>query len=135
MSVRPSTTPLRRRFAWLMLLVGVLLARGLAPEGWMPVASADGGLVIAICNGHGPGATITIPTGKAHDKTPAKGQTGDHPCVFSGTGIADAPPPLPAIAAPLRLAATLPARHRVVSAPGRGLAAPPPPATGPPALA
>lgn len=135
MSVRPSTTSLRGRFAWLMLLVGVLLARGLTPDGWMPVTSADGGLVIAVCNGHGAGATITIPTGKSHDKVPAKGQTGDHPCVFSGNGIADAAPPLLTIVAPLRPATATPAIQRVVSAPGRGLAAPPPPATGPPALA
>ncbi len=131
----PSTLSLHRRLVWLMLLVGVLATRGLTPDGWMPVASADGGLVIAVCDGHGPGQTITVPLGKAHHDAPAKGQVGDHPCAFAGIGIADAAPPLPTVIAPLRPAATAPAIRRTVAAPGHGLAAPPPPATGPPALA
>lgn len=124
-----------RRFAWLMLLIGALLARGLAPEGWMPVANASGGIEIALCNGMGPGdAMVLTPGGKLHHKAPAKGQTGDHPCAFAGMGTADAAPPLPALTTPLQRDAAAPSRARVASVPGRGLAAPPPPATGPPAL-
>jgi hypothetical protein len=129
------TSP-RRRLTWLTLLIAVLLARGLAPEGWMPVADAAGGIEIALCNGNGPDdAMVLTPDGKLHHKTPASGHTGDHPCAFAGLGMADAPPPLPAVTAPVSLD-----RRQVVSAdtaavPGRGLAAPPPPATGPPILA
>jgi hypothetical protein len=134
MTLRPSAISLRRRFAWLMLLVGALLARGLTPDGWMPVASAAGGFTIAPCDGHGPSSVMAMPMGKPHHKMPPKGQTGDHPCVFSGIGIADATPPLPTIVAPVRRVIDAPAIQRVITAPGRGLAAPPPPATGPPAL-
>ena len=135
MSMRPSIASRHRRFAWLMLLVGALLAHCLTPDGWMPVANADGGIVVAICDGHGPGANITIPLGKAHHKDPVNGQGSDHPCAFSGIGIADAAPPLPVAAAPQRSVIALPGLPDAVAAPGRGLAAPPPPATGPPALA
>ncbi|THD34787.1 MAG: hypothetical protein E7773_14080 [Sphingomonas sp.] len=125
-----------RRFAWLMLLVGVLLARGLTPEGWMPVAGAAGGIEIALCNGMGPDDTMVLtPDGKLHHKAPANGQSGDHPCAFAGLGIADAAPPVPVIVAPPSPVDAAPALAKIIATPGRGLAAPPPPATGPPALA
>ena len=128
--------PLRRRFVWLVLLVGVLFARGLTPEGWMPVANAAGGIDFTLCTGMGPvEAKMPMAHGKMHHKMPAKGQPGAHPCAFAGLGLADAIPPLPAIVAPLRPAIVVASIARVVAAPGRGLAAPPPPATGPPALA
>ncbi|MBW8842263.1 MAG: hypothetical protein JF608_10745, partial [Sphingomonadales bacterium] len=45
----------RRRFGWLLLLlVAALLARSVAPEGWMPVVNAAGGIEITVCNGTGP---------------------------------------------------------------------------------
>jgi len=118
-----------------MLLVGVLLARGLTPDGWMPVANASGGIEFALCPGTMPADTgMPMAHGKMHHKAPAKGQTGDHPCAFAGIGLADASPPMPAIVAPWRPALSTPAIDRAVTMPGRGLAAPPPPATGPPAL-
>jgi hypothetical protein len=124
-----------RRFAWLMLLVGVLLARGVTPEGWMPVAGAAGGIEIALCNGHGPDdALVLTPDGKLHHKAPANGQSGDHPCAFAGVGTADAPP-VPAIVAPASHSHAPQVLADTATIPGRGLAAPPPPATGPPALA
>ncbi|MDB5678655.1 hypothetical protein [Sphingomonas bacterium] len=135
MPFRSSALP-RHRFAWLMLLVGALLVRGLAPEGWMPVANAAGGIEIALCNGHGPDDVMVLTfDGKLHRKAPANGQAGDHPCAFAGVGIADAPPPLPAILAPARTFTVAPDRPAAATVPGRGLAAPPPPATGPPTLA
>lgn len=137
MTHRRSTAALLSRFVWLMLVVGVLIARGLTPDGWMPVAKASGGIEFALCDGMGPAqptATMSMAHGKMHHKAPAKGQAGDHPCAFAGIGLADATPPVPAIVAPLRPVLAAPAIDRAVAAPGRGLAAPPPPATGPPAL-
>ena len=45
---------LRRRFVWLVLLVGILAARGLTPDGWMPVANAAGGIEFTLCDGMAP---------------------------------------------------------------------------------
>ena len=102
----------------------------------MPVVNAAGGIEIAVCNGQGPGDMMVLsPDGTLHHNAPAKGQAGDHPCAFAGLGIADAPPPLLAVAAPAFTAPAVPTPDRVRLVPGRGLAAPPPPATGPPALA
>jgi hypothetical protein len=130
------SSPLRRRFGWLMLLVGALLVRGLAPEGWMPVANAGGGIEIALCNGHGPNDVMVLTfDGKLHHKAPADKQGDDHPCAFAGVGMANAPPLLPAIVARDGTNTVAPALPAATTIPGRGLAAPPPPATGPPTLA
>lgn len=134
LAIRPDT--LGRRFGWLLLLVAALLARSVAPEGWMPVVNAAGGIEITVCNGTGPDdAMVLAPDGKLHHKAPGKGQPGDHACAFSGLGIADATPTLIALAAPIASPDAAPALGPIESAPGRGLAAPPPPATGPPSLA
>jgi hypothetical protein len=126
----------RRRFGWLLLVVTALLARSIAPEGWMPVVNAAGGIEITVCNGTGPDdAMVLSPDGKLHHKIPGKSQPGDHACAFSGLGIADAPPTLVALALPDFAPETTPALDRIDAVPGRGLAAPPPPATGPPSLA
>ncbi len=142
MTRRHPVLTLLSRFAWLVLVVGVLATRGLTPDGWMPVAKASGGIEFVLCDGMGPAepapaASMPMPMahGKMHHEAPAKGQAADHPCAFAGIGLADATPPLPAIVAPLRPTRAAPLVDRAVSAPGRGLAAPPPPATGPPALA
>jgi len=134
----PAARPheLRHRFGWLLLVVAALLARSIAPEGWMPVANAAGGIEITVCNGLGADDRMVLaPDGKLHHKAPADNQGGDHPCAFAGLGIADAPPPVLAVAAPAFSAPAIPVPDRTPLAPGRGLAAPPPPATGPPALA
>ncbi len=135
---RRSATTLLSRLVWLMLLVGVLCARGVTPDGWMPVAKASGGIEFALCDGMGPIAPATsmpMAHGKMHHEAPAKGQAGDHPCTGAGINLADTTLRLPVIAAPLRPTPAVPVVESAVSVPGRGLAAPPPPATGPPALA
>jgi hypothetical protein len=126
----------RRRFGWLLLVVAALLARSVAPEGWMPVVNAAGGIEITVCNGTGPDdAMVLSPDGKLHHKIPGKSQPGDHACAFSGLGAADAPPTLVALATPIFAPEAAPALDPIDAIPGRGLAAPPPPATGPPSLA
>jgi len=134
-ATRPDT-PLGRRFGWLLLLVAALLVRSIAPEGWMPVVNAAGGIEITVCNGTGPDdAMVLSPDGKLHHKGPGKNQSGDHACAFSGLGIADAPPTLVALSAPIFAPGAAPTLDPIDAFPGRGLAAPPPPATGPPSLA
>lgn len=140
MTRRRSATTLLSRFAWLVLVVGVLAARGLTPEGWMPVAKASGGIEFVLCDGMGPveptkSMSMPMAHGKMHHKAPAKGQSDNHPCTGAGINLADATPPLPGVVAPLRPTAAAPVIEQIVTAPGRGLAAPPPPATGPPTLA
>lgn len=142
MAHRRPVTALLGRFAWLLLVVGVLTARGLTPEGWMPVANDAGGIEFALCDGMGPiepaasmATSMSMAHGKMDHKAPAKGQSENHPCTGAGINLADTTRPLPAIVAPFRPVLAAPTVERTASAPGRGLAAPPPPATGPPALA
>src|ERR1044072_1530302 len=116
---------MRRRFVWLLLLVTALLARSVAPEGWMPVVNAAGGIEITVCNGTGPDdAMVLSPDGKLHHKAPGKSQPGDHVCAFSGLGIAGPPPTLVALAAPIFAPGAAPTLDPINAFPGRGLAAP-----------
>lgn len=99
----------------------------LVPAGYM-VADGPQGPALVVCTGHGPllAASDLGHPGKAPASRP------DMPCAFAGHG-ALAPP---ATAATPRLAqvsyAPAPAAGLWDLAPGRGLAAPPPPAQGPP---
>jgi len=97
------------------------------PQGYMAPAEAGAGFPLVICTDHG---LITLddkpaPAGKSHS---------DAPCAFSGN-LAPTPPPLAAL---IRFETWVPTRTAVRTpgdlAPGRGLAAPPPPAIGPPRL-
>ncbi|MEO5937853.1 MAG: hypothetical protein ABIQ43_02460 [Sphingomonas sp.] len=139
MTRRRSATPLHRRFAWLMLPLCVLLTRAAGSEGWMPGKTATGAFAIVACDGVQPDDTMPMAMGMtmSHDTShhaPGKNQSSGHPCTFAGIGIADAPPQF-AIDIPSTPYAGRGALTVVAIVPGRGLAAPPPPATGPPALA
>lgn len=130
---------------WLLLLFAcAMLVRALIPTGWMPVADAQG-FRIVLCSGTGPAMLSTGPSAKApmehamagmhHERSPEHHSQGpEHPCAFAGvTPAIDTPTlaaPLPP--APVR---TTPALARALVAIGHGLAAPPPPQTGPPAFA
>ena len=127
----------RLRAIALALVACALALRILIPPGWMPARTGDG-WTITICTGTGPmriamPAGIVKSTSDAHEAPAKHGPAaGDHPCAFAGATPlfhtpAAAPPPVPMIgpaADPLIRAAAV--------AIGRGLAAPPPPATGPP---
>ncbi len=110
----------------------VLLARLLVPAGWMP--SAQDGRWISICSGSGEAMVWLDSTGKAHADKDSSDQHKDGSCVFSATSLAfDLPlAPLVVAAVPAYGASLVLASHSVAI--GRGLAAPPPPKTGPPAL-
>lgn len=114
------------------LLALALFVRALVPTGWMPVATAQG-MAFTLCPSQdAPPAAMAAHHGGAEH---GKAMLPDHPCAFAGLGLsADVPPPILAVP----LAPVLP---DFVAPPvlgvgvGRGLAAPPPPATGPPTFA
>lgn len=109
----------------------VLLMRTLVPAGFMPTLQ-DGRMVVQLCTGTGP-ATMVLDLGKT---TPAPGDKhdGDHgPCAFSGGftgGLIQAAPP--SILLPALALMRLPQGGRIADLTVHRLAAPPPPAIGPP---
>ena len=125
-----------------VLLCVAVLGKILAPTGWMPVAS-QGGLTFMLCSGSGETPAWIDGSGRLHiGKQPGGEQRSDHGksdhqkakdiCPYAALGAPVALPDLAAIA--LLDPARLPAASFVPAAVavGRGLAAPPPPATGPP---
>ena len=138
--------PILIRFRHGMLLAAllcVLLARTAVPAGWMPMTGADGRVVLAPCSGMGVMAVakLTMPgmsgmAMAAHDGDQNQRHpdpAGDHPCSGAGVAVAlDAPAPRLPSALAMRPVAVVPPALTVAI--GRGLAAPPPPQTGPPIL-
>lgn len=133
---------------WLLLLFAcAMLVRALIPTGWMPIADAQG-FRIVLCSGTGPAipaAKATIPSvnapmgdamaGMHHEKSSDRHSQGpEHPCVFAGVTPAMDTPTLAAPLPPVRIRAA-PALVRALVTIGHGLAAPPPPQTGPPTFA
>lgn len=116
-----------------MMAVAAVIALAFAvivPPGFMPARAADGvGLAMVICTGHGP-----LQVGAAGDhQAPAQKSKAGAACPFAAAATAP-PPAAPAIAqGPVRFATSTPFIAGDQS-PGRGLAAPPPPAIGPPSL-
>jgi hypothetical protein len=132
-----------KRSPWQRLALAMigcaLLLRMAVPAGWMPQAGA-GELTLSWCADSGFSGPAALREAKAlladamgkpapdkHDKK------GDQPCAFAAAaqplaaiGAVALPPPAPR-------ADPVPQAH-LESAPGRGLAAPPPLATGPPLL-
>ena len=116
-----------------VLLFAALAARMLVPAGWMP--TVEKAFAITVCTGIDT-QTIWLGTdGKTHKQDPSKSDSADHqPCTFAGTSFAHI---LPENAATPSLFTNQPrglvfANDRVTI--GQGLAAPPPPSTGPPCL-
>jgi hypothetical protein len=128
-----SLTATRRRLL-LALFACAMLLRIAVPEGWMPVAEANG-WQLTICSGMWPVDAMPDMPGMAHHKAPAGHDQGDHPCTFAGLGMAAALPDLPSMPVLPVAIAVPPLLAFGMVAIGRGLAAPPPPATGPPMLA
>ena len=124
----------------LALLACALALRLLIPAGWMPVADAQG-FHLTLCSGSArwrcPPDTTPCRRWRAwhhhHQHHHDQGMP-DHPCAFAGLGLALAEPVLPMLALALPVVQALPAPIALADAIGRGLAAPPPPPTGPPAL-
>ena len=131
-----------RRLGAIALLA--LLVRAVVPAGYM-LASAETAegryLVVQLCDSHsGFTKVIDLDTGLQVDAAhlpastgdkPAHEKSGKAPCVFAAAPhIATPQHAIAASAFPLQVET---AHYVAVSvAPGRGIAAPPPPATGPP---
>jgi len=117
------------RNAFLTLAALALALKVLLPAGFM-VDTGARGFSIVICTAEG----TTVVHQNGAPAGPASKQQHDAPCAFAG----HAAPPLPPVAAVLREArwtrVEAPAARLHDLAPGRGLAAPPPPAVGPPVL-
>ncbi len=126
----------RYRFAAAFLCAAALMLRALVPAGYMIApASGAGQFFVTVCTGlEGKVMRVALPLNGKQD-APQQGHDGkDGPCAFTAlAGLADTPP-LPGVLQPFQsLTAPLPGKHVVMI--GRGLAAPPPPQTGPPAIA
>lgn len=115
----------------LTLLALALFMRLLVPAGWMP--SADG-RSITLCTSMGAVQAWVAADGSVHEKAPGSdADKASQPCIFAALGVAIlAPDPVAGLAA-VDTAPALAIARAIAVAIGRGLAAPPPPPTGPPA--
>ena len=117
-----------------------ILVRALVPAGYM-LAEADTPdgryLVVQMCDGHGAAQVIDLDSGKLVDASELPGQTEgkttSSPCVFAGPAPMGSPP---AVVQPVVFQRIFAADFvaALAVAPGQGIAAPPPPSTGPPSL-
>jgi hypothetical protein len=141
----PSRAFCPRRGRVLALLALALLVRALTPSGWMPVFE-NGTIALRLCNGVGPVAAKAPAAHSGRHVSADHHGAGHHgeangkehseprqPCPFA---IASLPGAIPQpILAPEPIAVTAGALLLpLATAVGMGLAAPPPPARGPPPL-
>ena len=119
-----------KRAGFAVLAMLALFLQLAVPQGFM-LARAGGQPAIVICTGHGPLLAAADDHGG-----PAKAPKpkSDGTCAFAGHGATPTEAPLLTLAAVRfeRIAAL--AAPRLSPTPGRGLAAPPPPSQGPPAV-
>ncbi len=120
----------RLAFAFVVLALAIRIA---VPSGWMP--SNERGFALTVCTGMDTQTVWMDSKGKLHKEDPSKGKSVEHsPCAFAGSlavhnlpatnfhfAMPHRPTPVPVFAA------------NEISI-GNGLAAPPPPAIGPPSL-
>lgn len=112
-------------------IVLALVLRIVIPSGFMP--SSERGFALTICTGMDTQTVWMDKSGKLHKENPSKGKSVEHqPCAFAGTTMtadllaAD----FQVAMEPVALANPVFAKREVSV--GAGLAAPPPPAIGPP---
>ena len=122
----------RRGGAWLFLVALALFVRLAVPNGYM-LSPQSKGFALVICTGHGPYMQGMHDAGGKMPAGPSK-HADDHVCPFAG-GLVLTPPDLSTIttSAVEWAWAEAPLLHEDI-APGRGLAAPPPPSHAPPAF-
>ena len=127
MTVRRAALGAWPRSVFLALALLALAVRVLVPPGYMTPERPTAGFSLVICTDHG---LITLDDKQS---SPGKSKT-DSPCAFAG-GMAPLQP-VSAVLTRSQTWAVAPARVAAQRdlAPGRGLAAPPPPAIGPPRL-
>ena len=139
-AARPRHYGLSDRLGLLALLLALAM-RLLVPTGFMWDTAAQSGAQLVPCSGMAPPSSAPAAhamhhmamAGAAHEKGKESGEGANRECAFSALGGAlDLADPFVAPAVPLFAAAALPILVRQASAPGHGLAAPPPPSRGPP---
>jgi hypothetical protein len=129
-AARKFATPTLRPAALLAILA--ILLRAAIPGGFMLSTAKAGSMPdIVICTAHG---LATIPGDADPASTDDGAKQQDATCAFTATAAVTIAPVLFEVAAPTYADTVL--LHRAVAdqRPGRGLAAPPPPAQGPPSL-
>jgi len=116
------------RGAGLAMAVFALLINVLIPQGYMTSAGPQGPSLV-ICSGNGP--VSIAPSDLARPQKAPKSKP-DMPCAFAAHGVASAP--MLSVMPAMRTSAIATSARIVLAdrAPGRGLAAPPPPSQAPP---
>jgi hypothetical protein len=117
----------------LFVILCALAVRMTIPAGWMP--SAERSFAVTVCAGVNMSTVWVDTKGKIHKTDPAKHNAKGHePCAFAGMAMAvDIPAPVTAL--PIRADASLSSVATLFPVSiGKGLAAPPPPSTGPPSF-
>lgn len=106
--------------------------RALVPAGWMP--STEAGQWVALCSGAGETKIWVDASGHLHKEGAPAPKSPSGECAFAGLRLGfDLPHVALLIFAYARLT-DLPVLLPLISRIGQGLAAPPPPKTGPPSL-
>ena len=135
MFARGDTTG-RMHAAGLVLAAMALLLRLAFPTGFMLAPSRAELPTIVICTGQG-AMTVTLGEdgrpAKAGESHKSNSDKTSHPCTFAAATVAAVAPLLVAVLIPQRLAQVALPPLLTTQRPGLGLAAPPPPTTGPPA--
>jgi len=120
------------RVALAMAVMAVAL-RVLVPAGYMPGGPGESAIVLCTAQGL---QSVVVDHAARGPSNPADDRSGepktDHPCAFAGLAQAFAPTSPAAFTPAGWTVAAAPQARAPDAAPGRGLAAPPPPATGPP---
>jgi len=116
-----------RGLAFALVALAILL-RIFIPAGWMP---SSGTIGITMCTGYGTVRVAMAVPGQHDGKAEAAAR--EHPCAFAGLAAPFAEPDGALPVLPATPVAVLFVAMACAVAIGRGLAAPPPPQTGPPA--
>lgn len=124
-------SPFRNIAAACILLA--LAVRVIIPTGFMP--SAERGFALTICTGTDAQTVWMDKSGKLHKEDPSKGKSVEHqPCAFAGAAMASDLPSMDVHVAMAPFAVAIPVHAKREVSVGAGLAAPPPPAIGPPSF-
>lgn len=130
--IRAAFAPPKAATLGFMLIWLTLAVRVIAPPGLMlaPPEERAGAPAIVICTSEG---AKTVSTGE-EPAAPNNPHGGLHDCALSALGAGFTPPAIAQPAEPLFFPFEASLASLSFARPGLGLAAPPPPATGPPAL-
>lgn len=119
-----------RKLALIFVALALFL-RVMIPAGFMPTTGK--GLAITLCTSMSSTPAWIDEHGQVHKGKSSQGEQVQHPCVFAGFGATLDIPSIAGLLIPSVTATTILIGASATSVTiGRGLAAPPPPSTGPP---